>query len=125
MLWQKSLHSVYVALLSVLVWNSVLGGGQVPGKVSDEARLFYAMGYLDGRASALPDLARLLGIKESDPRFGQLDLNIELAKILEGVKNFYAKKGNERVPLRQVMKSVLTSMVSGGQPEAQIGRAHV
>jgi hypothetical protein len=101
------------ACLSLLVsTDSIREGSSGADRVSEEARLFYAMGYLDGRSSALPDLARLVGIPETDPRLSQLDAHVELAEVLRQLGDYYARKGNEGVPLRQALQIILPASVS-------------
>lgn len=79
-----------------------------PGAPSDEAKLFYTMGYLDGRNSALADFSRMYGLKESDPGLNQLDAQVSLAETVQALREFYANKKNEKVPLRQALKTVLS-----------------
>jgi hypothetical protein len=73
---------------------------------TQDAKLMYVMGFVDGRNDGINDLAEALGTTIADPRVSKLGSKITTGQMVDGVDEFYKDWRNRKVLLRDAMQYV-------------------
>jgi hypothetical protein len=73
---------------------------------TQDAKLMYVIGFVDGRNDGINDLAEVLGTTTDDPRVSKLGSKITTGQMVDGVDEFYKDWRNRKVLLRDAMQYV-------------------
>lgn len=74
---------------------------------TQDAKLTYVVGFVDGRNDGINAAAEALGTNIDDPRISKLGSAISVAQIVDGVDEFYKDWRNRKVLLRDAMQYVV------------------
>ncbi len=73
---------------------------------TQDTKLMYVIGFVDGRNDGINDLAEVLGTTIDDPRVSKLGSKITTGQMVDGVDEFYKDWRNRQVLLRDAMQYV-------------------
>jgi hypothetical protein len=72
-----------------------------------DAKIFYVVGFVDGRNHGINEAADALNTKLADPRLSKLASEVTVGQIVDGVDEFYKGWRNRKVLLRHAMEYVM------------------